>query len=291
MNRIVLSLADGTAFFVGLALVIVAEGLLRRFRNRIGRSILTILAVIGIVLVIISATPLPIWAYAIWAIPAVAGLVLSNLSRPPWRVGAACEIALLLATVGLLWAEVPHHRRPHLSVPQSTTVYVLGDSISAGLGNTERTWPMVLTEMTPLRVVNLAQAGATVESAVLQARGIAESGSVVIVEIGGNDLLGGTDAVAFHRTLDALVASLRANQHQVLVLELPLFPFQNAFGRAQRQVMTKYGGVMLPKRYFAQVLGTEQGTLDGLHLSPAGHEALARIIAETIETSGGGTER
>jgi lysophospholipase L1-like esterase len=87
----------------------------------------------------------------------------------------------------------------------------------------------------------------------------------------------------FHSTLDALVASLRANQHQVLILELPLFPFQNAIGRAQRQVVAEHGVAMLPKRYFARVLGTENGTLDGLHLSQAGHDAMARIIAKVIE--------
>jgi lysophospholipase L1-like esterase len=69
----------------------------------------------------------------------------------------------------------------------------------------------------------------------------------------------------------------------VLVLELPLFPFQNAYGRAQRKVVAKHGVAMLPKRYFARVLGAENGTLDGLHLSQAGHDAMARIIAETIQ--------
>jgi len=40
---------------------------------------------------------------------------------------------------------------------------------------------------------------------------------------------------------------------------------------------------MLPKRDFARVLGTANGTLDGLHLSQAGHDAMARIMAETIQ--------
>jgi lysophospholipase L1-like esterase len=39
---------------------------------------------------------------------------------------------------------------------------------------------------------------------------------------------------------------------------------------------------MLPKRYFARVLGTQDGTLDGLHLSQAGHDAMAETIAEVL---------
>ena len=283
MNPILLSFSDGTTFFVGLALVVAAEGLLFWFRNRIARPILTVLAIIGVVLVIISATPLPIWAYAIWTIPAAAGIVLWNLSQPPPRACSVCGIVLLLATLGLLFAEAPSHRHPNLAVPKGTTVYVLGDSISAGMGTKDRCWPAVLAEMTPLRIVNLAQPGATVASAIVQARGVSEPRSLVVVEIGGNDLLGNADASVFHSNLDTLVSSLCSNRHRVLLLELPLFPFQNAFGQAQREVAAKYGVAMLPKRDFARVLGTENGTLDGLHLSQAGHDAMARIIAETIQ--------
>lgn len=283
MNPIVLSFADGTTFFVGLALVVMAEGLFFLLRNRIARPILTVLTIVGVVLVIISATPLPIWAYAIWTMPAAAGLVLWNLSRPPRRACTVCGIALLLATLGLSFAEASHRRHPHLAVPKGTTVYVLGDSISAGMGTKDRCWPAVLAEMTPLRIVNLAQPGATVESAIVQARGVSDPRSLVVVEIGGNDLLGEAAASAFRRTLDALVSSLSSNQHQILLLELPLFPFQNAFGQAQREVAAKYGAAMLPKREFASVLGTENGTLDGLHLSQAGHDAMARIVADVIQ--------
>jgi lysophospholipase L1-like esterase len=261
----------------------VAEGLLFRTRNGITRSVLTALTVVGLVLVIISATPLPIWAYAIWTIPTVAGLVLGNLSVPPRGAGAVGWGVLLLATLGLIFTEAPSHRCPHLSVSKGTTLYVLGDSISAGMGTVDRCWPETLAGMSSCQVVNLAQPGATVEGAFVQARGISAPRSLVVVEIGGNDLLRGGDPSVFHNSLDALVSFLVRNQHQVLVLELPLFPFQNAYGRAQRKVVAKHGVAMLPKRYFARVLGAENGTLDGLHLSQAGHDAMARIIAETIQ--------
>ena len=96
-------------------------------------------------------------------------------------------------------------------------------------------------------------------------------------------MLGGTDASVFRTKLDILVSSLRADKHQVLLLELPLLPFQNAYGAAQRDVAAKHGVAMLPKRCFAGVLGTENGTLDGLHLSQAGHNAMADIIADVVK--------
>ena len=282
MNPLVLSFASGTTFFVGLALVLLAEGPLSRFRNRIVRPLLTVAAIAGIILVAISATPLPIWAYVIWTIPAVVGLVLLSRPAPARGICLICEACLAASTLALCLVEAPFHQRPTLDVPTGTTVYVLGDSISAGMGTKHLCWPVVLAETTPLRVVNLAQPGATVASAIIQARGISEPHSLVIVEIGGNDLLGGTDAETFRTKLDTLVSSLRSDQHDVLVLELPLFPFQNAYGRAQRDVVRKHGAAMLPKRFFARVLGTENGTLDGLHLSQPGHDAMAEIIANVL---------
>jgi len=67
------------------------------------------------------------------------------------------------------------------------------------------------------------------------------------------------------------------------MIELPLFPFQNAFGMAQRSAATKHGALLLPKRYFASVLGMENGTLDGLHLSQEGHDAMAKIMVSVIQ--------
>lgn len=283
MSPLALSFIDGTTFFIGLVLVLVAEGLLFRFRNCIARPILTALAIIGIVLVIISATPLPIWAYAIWIIPAVVGLLSGNRTSSQRRLLVVIYSVLFASTVGLCTAEARHHYCPKITIPKGSSVYVLGDSISAGIGTKDRCWPTVLADLTRLHVVNLAQPGATLASAGDQAKGIDEPHSLIIIEIGGNDLLGGKNVRAFRDTLDSLVCSLRANQHQVLLLELPLFPFQNSYGKAQRDVVAKHRVALLPKRCFARVLGTENGTLDGLHLSQAGHDAMAQIIADIIK--------
>jgi lysophospholipase L1-like esterase len=69
----------------------------------------------------------------------------------------------------------------------------------------------------------------------------------------------------------------------VLLVELPLFPFQNAFGVVQRNTVSSHGAAMLPKRCFAKVLGMRGGTVDGLHLSQEGHNAMAEIMAEVLQ--------
>ncbi len=282
MNPILLKFANGTTFFVGLIIVIISEGLLFWYKNRITRPILTVLAIVGIILAIISATPLPIWAYTIWTVLAITCLILLNRLNPPQRLCKFGWSVLVAVTISLYFTEAPYQRSPHVIVPKGGTVYVLGDSISAGMGTKLCCWPEVLNNITQLRVINLAQPGATIESAITQAKKIVEQNSLVIIEIGGNDLLGGTDTFVFRAQLDNLVSLLCASQHEILMIELPLFPFQNAYGKAQRDICRKYDIAMLPKRFFAKVLGTKNGTIDGLHLSQAGHDTMALIIANVI---------
>ncbi|MBN2024269.1 MAG: hypothetical protein JW809_15910 [Pirellulales bacterium] len=301
MNPLLLTFADGTTFFAGLAMVVAAEAALLVVRGRVARSAVTVAAIIGMVLVVISATPLPLWAYAVWIVSAVAGIVvlprtpvgcvlartnrlviLVRASTHPTWLRAACLAMLVACSAGLAAAEWPYYLCPTVVVPEGATVYVLGDSISAGMGAPGRCWPEALGEIAPVKVVNLAQPGATAASALAQAEGVAEPRSLVIVEIGGNDLLGRTDAASFARDLDALVVSLHAEGHQILIMELPLYPLQNAFGQAQRQVAAKYGAALLPKRCFTRVLGTPGTTLDGVHLSRTGHEAMAGVVAGAL---------
>jgi acyl-CoA thioesterase I len=282
MNPILLYFSDGTTYFVGLLLVVLAETIMLFLGSRIARPILTVATIMGIILAVISATPIPLWAYLFWIVPALIGLVLLNRKSSPRKLLIAANSVLLMTTLALCAYEARYRFCPKISIPEGTIVYVLGDSISAGLGTDERCWPTVLADLMRLRVVNLARPGAKVASAIVQAKDITAPNSLVIVEIGGNDLLGGTDASAFRGALNKLVTSLRANNHDVLLLELPLFPFKNAYGEAQRDIAAKHGAALLPKRYFSQVLGTENATLDGLHLSQAGHEAMARIIANVI---------
>jgi acyl-CoA thioesterase-1 len=278
MNRLLLGLADGTSFFIGLAAVLVAGLLLLWFRAGTRGRILGVVVRIGILCVVISAVPLPLWAYAIWLVASLMPLLLRRHHQGP-AASIAVAVALLATTVGLCVAEVPYHCLPRVSVTSGETVYVVGDSLSAGMGTEDRCWPAVLGDMTGLKIVNLAQPGARVGSAMAQARRITKDASVVILEIGGNDLLGETDAGTFREQLDALVAALASTNSRMVMFELPLFPFKNAFGRAQRDVAVKYGVILIPKECLTGVLGMKGGTLDGLHLSQEGHNAMAEAVA------------
>lgn len=282
MNPLLLMLADGTSFFIGLGVTLVASLLILRYRMGSIRVFLTLIAFIGIAFVGLSATPLPIDLYLAWLLPITIALASGYTDRITQDLRRKMAIVILIATALFGFAEWRYHRLPYLYVESGTTVYVVGDSISAGIGGEQKCWPSVFTEMTSLPVINLAKAGATVQTALKQIDAINETNATVILEIGGNDVIGGTDPAMFRDQLDHLVSALRMRHHQVLMLELPLFPFQNAYGAAQRSIAAKYHTLLLPKRFFTAILGMKNGTSDGLHLSQQGHEAMARMIAGVV---------
>lgn len=286
MNPIGLSFLDGSALFARLTLVGVAGALFIRFGTGFLRPFLTLLLLAGLAAVLLSAVPLPGWLYLIWILPAGAILIFGNWPGASALLRFHAFAVLFAATLVILLAEGPRQRSPRIPVEAGQTLYVAGDSISAGLNTGERCWPEVLAAATSLRVVNLAEPGATVESALAQLRKIAKPGALVLLEIGGNDLLDRTAPSVFETRLAKLVSALRAVDHRILMFELPLFPFQNAYGQAQRSVAIRCQIPLFPRRHFARVLGLKDGTLDGLHLTQKGHDEMARRVASLLRIEG-----
>jgi lysophospholipase L1-like esterase len=278
-NFLTLQVANGNAYFVGLAVVVVASFCRFVTEKKNWRLGARISAVIGATLIMASATPLSIAVYAAWLI--LFGLTFALPMRLRCTLtGATCTLALLSTVMWL--NELRYRQTPVIPVRRDQTIYVIGDSISAGIRSEKEPWPELLHHY-KLQVVNLAQAGATVESAFQQAQRIENTNSVAIVEIGGNDFFGPTKSSEFSEHLDRLLALLARQRQTIAMFELPLLPFHNAFGSAQRTLAAKYHAVLLPKTYLARVLGLPHATIDGLHLSHSGHESMAQSVYQTLK--------
>jgi acyl-CoA thioesterase I len=169
-----------------------------------------------------------------------------------------------------------------LSATGSPKLYIIGDSITAGLGGKMETWPQLLAKSRPVEVVDLARMGATTASALQQADALPKDGGLVLLEIGGNDLLGTTSAADFERDLDRLLNQVCVPDRMVLMFELPLPPFYNEFGRAQRRLASNHGVILIPKRFLASVLTGPGATLDSIHLDRFGHEKMADVVWSVI---------
>jgi acyl-CoA thioesterase-1 len=284
MHVLLFLFGSGWAFFLGVAMIL--AGFAGRVRaRRYGSDRLAVLSVIvGLAVVALSAAPLPYWVYALAALSTLAWLMREVPERQRLLTGnrrlAWLRTALLGSWTFALLLELPYHLTPTLPV-EELRISVIGDSVTAGTGDRIVTWPQLLARE-GWQVHDVSAAGATSASAMLQAEQLTQPAGVVIVEIGGNDLLGSTSSEQFARDLDALLRRLREQHATILMFELPLPPLRNEYGRIQRRGAAKHGVQLLPKRHFMGVLADPQGTSDSIHLSQQGQQRMAALVKRVI---------
>jgi lysophospholipase L1-like esterase len=156
--------------------------------------------------------------------------------------------------------------------------------MSAGTGaENGRTWPRLLAERRHVEVADLAVAAATVTSQLHHIHGFEFADGIVVLEIGGNDMFMRRPPDAFEADLDQLAARVAGAGRQVIMFELPLMPFDTAYGAAQRRVAAKWGIHLIPRRWFAALLAKQGATTaDGIHLSMHGQDLMEQLVWRAV---------
>ncbi len=280
-NFIAVQFLDGTVYFVGLGLACIAVVVGMGAKGRWPRFASHIAMVTGTILVLASATPIPLWTYFLWVALLIGAVLLSNHRR--WADAAVT--LLCVVSVVMVVVESPYHRPVTIPIAGFDTLFVIGDSLSQGAHAPGRNWPELLGDEVGLKTVNLGVPGAKVESALAQARRIDKDAALVFLEIGGNDLLDGRGG--FEKGLEALLVAVCKPGRLVVMVELPLPPTFNRFGLVQRRLARQYKVRLIPKGYLAKVLGKPGATEDGLHLSNEGHVLLAESFCRLFDKGAG----
>jgi acyl-CoA thioesterase-1 len=196
---------------------------------------------------------------------------------------ATATSVLVLFAVGL--HEARYEFMPVLTPVEAREIAVIGDSITAGHGENDltRKWPAILRDRYGVAVQDLSKAGATAASAAQGLEQESIAAPVVIVEIGGNDFLGGGSVEDFEEGLDALLKAVCQPGKQVAMFELPIPPLYEGFGRVQRNLASRHGVALIPKRIVLSVIAAADATVDSLHLTQQGHDRMATVVWALLE--------
>lgn len=274
---------SGGAFWLGAALVL-AGFVCRVFGKQKWLDRAAVYTVdIGLVLVVLSAVPLSLPVYLAIVGSTVLWLIVEKSTQEWWQqrrpwIRSAVVGSWLLA----LALELPYQFTP--SVPASGgQIFVIGDSITAGLGDKIVTWPQLLAEERGFTVLSHAAAGATISQALAQTEQLPDRADMILIEIGGNDLLSQIPIAQFERDLDKLLSGARQKSEHVILFELPLPPLCNEYGHIQRRLSAKHDVQLAPKRLLMGVLASSAATSDTIHLTQTGHERLAQIVSGMIQ--------
>jgi acyl-CoA thioesterase-1 len=273
--------ASGWSFYSGVILLIISSGLLYVPVEIIKLYVSRLLAIAGFVGILLSSCPLPLWLLIALTLAVVFQFVVKNKL---YRYVSTFLVLLFIAAA--LFFEIPYWIAPEPLNLKSKNVYVIADSISAGIGfKGEKTWPKLLGEQYGLKVINKSVGGGRVATADKSLMKIfPDKHDLIIIEIGGNDVLAGVSGSVFRNDLDKLLRHA-TSKAQVIMFEIPLPPFCGRIAEAQRALAAEYGVLLIPKRFFSKVLEGKESTVDGLHLSNRGHRKMARTAASFIVLS------
>jgi len=281
MNWLSFHIASGASLFSGALLLIVGALVTGKMKNR-GRFFWKLTASAGLAFILMSSTPFPGWAYVSLTLMFIGWITFESIPRLHARSGVVIGRVLLICSSFILTAcEIPHQVLPSVPNVKHGQMFIVGDSISAGIDENP-TWSDVYQKRYGVKINNLAKPAATIGSALKQSTLIPTGGALILLEIGGNDLLGKTTPAEFRNDLKKLLASLYDPSRTIEMFELPLLPGQAELGRAQRSLTKEYGVYLVPKRYFCNVLSAPQATIDGLHLSLVGSSLMADLIHAVV---------
>jgi len=283
MSFVLYLFGSGGAFFGGAAMVLAGFfGRIHAKRNWIDR-VSVFSTEIGLVFVVLSAVPIPYAAYAVAIGLTLLWLATEKSERKLWMARRAwIRGGVVGAWVFAIAIELPYQFPPSVLSKGGESIHIIGDSVTAGLGDEVKTWPKILREQSRFDIHDYSQPAATTARAMSQAAKLPEKADLVIVEIGGNDLLGTTTSAQFEQDLNALLSRVRERSDTVLMFELPLPPLCNEYGRIQRRLAAKHQVHLIPKRLFIYVLASSEATSDSIHLTQDGHTRMASIVASLI---------
>lgn len=182
--------------------------------------------------------------------------------------------------------------QPKEYLPADSTVVALGDSLTYGYGATPQTsYPAILAELTGWQVINAGVNGNT--SADVLARSaaiIAQNPDLVLLGVGGNDVLRRTESMTTKANITATIATIKAANIPVVLIADPHFSSSALFGKASDNPIYKEIAaseeIPLYSKGWSQVLSDDSLKSDQIHANAAGYRHFAQGLYAFLQDEG-----
>lgn len=171
---------------------------------------------------------------------------------------------------------------PNLDSP-GRTIVVLGDSIASGVGSGPgQAYPELLAARFGTEVVNAGVSGNTTADGLARIDEVlAEDPWMVIVELGGNDVLRRVPPEQTERNLRGIVDRVLSARAVPVLVEMDA-PFGGDYLAIYERLGDEYG-IPVVEETLGEVLRDRDLKADTIHPNAEGQKVLAEAIAEEIE--------
>ena len=195
-------------------------------------------------------------------------------------------IVLFIIISGAGWI---YYSRTHDKIinhpPRSGPILAFGDSLTAGFGAPAgESYPDQLSRLIGRPVINRGRDGDTIAdgAARLPLDVLAERPAIVIVLLGGNDLLQKKDLDESFEQLRGMIQRMQAEGIMVVVVGLKAVAPIGGLGGRYSRLARRTGCVWIPD-ILDGVLGRPSLMADSIHPNQKGYEIMARRIAGALQ--------
>ena len=196
----------------------------------------------------------------------------------------------VLLFVFVLLAGCGHESVPHLArLDTDAVVLAFGDSLTAGNGATrDEAYPARLAEMIHRRVINAGVSGeTTVDGMRRLATTLDETHpALVILCLGGNDMLRQMDRAAMRANLATMIREIRSRGVGVVLLGVPEPKLLSLHAEASYEALAAEFKLPLMRDRIAEVLSDRSLRSDQIHPNAAGYRKIAEGVYALLQKAG-----
>ena len=195
--------------------------------------------------------------------------------------------AAVVALIVLFLGYQLYLRKPHVknSEPRGQSIICFGDSLTYGTGAPpESSYPAQLGRLIGREVVNAGIPGDTTEDALfrLDRDVLAHDPRVVLITLGGNDLMRDVPKDDAFRNLEQIVRRIQDHGALVVVggIKIPLI--DRGYGKAYKKLRRSTGCLLIPD-ILDDIMGDDRLMSDRIHPNGKGYEIMAQRFYRAVE--------
>jgi lysophospholipase L1-like esterase len=176
---------------------------------------------------------------------------------------------------------------PHLA--SDATILAFGDSLTFGTGvTTDESYPSQLEQLTGRKVINSGIAGETTAEGLARLSDVLDETrpDLVILCLGGNDMLRRMDEKMMHDNLDEMIARIKARKIPLILLGVPRPSLIGLKSDPAYAALAKENQLPLENEILPGILGDRDKKSDQIHPNARGYRELAQAISDLMRRAG-----